>query len=97
MRPTFLMSPVPAMPCTMLAKTSGAIIALIRCRKMSRPSVSHSSQPAFVAGGRLLIHQPTRQPTTNPRRICFVRLGWYQDRRDAPAGEWELAMGGSYE
>jgi hypothetical protein len=36
MRPTFLRSPPPAMPTTRVEKTSGAMIDLIRFRKMSR-------------------------------------------------------------
>ena len=88
MRPTFFMSPVPAMPCTTLAKTSGAIIALIRCRTISRMSTSHWSQVLRASGGSCASAMPSTTPSTSPSMICFVRLKRYQGcgASGAPAG-----------
>ncbi len=43
-RPTLLVSPILAMPTVSVANTNGAMIILIRRRKMSVTSRNHSTQ-----------------------------------------------------
>src|ERR1700704_408025 len=72
MRPTFRNAPAPAIPTTMVEKTSGAMIDLIRLRKMSR-----RKKTAFPQSGR---NQPTVAPTIKPIMICTVSDGQYHGR-----------------
>ena len=83
-RPTFFMSPVPAMPWTMLPSTSGAIITLMRLRKMSRTRLSHWLQAARWPSGSPIIHHPTRHPSTSPIMIWRVSDRWCQGFRADP-------------
>src|SRR5882672_7704527 len=87
------MSPVPAMPCTTLAKTSGAIIALMRWRNVSRMRMSQSTHVALLAAGRPLSHQPRKAPSTSPSRICWLRVNRHHafGADEAEAG-WGEAM-----
>src|SRR5262245_24291874 len=65
MRPTCLMSPVPAMPITRVEKIKGAIIDLIRLRnriERGRSAIPHS--------GMIL---PSTMPRTRPIMIFQVR------------------------
>src|SRR6195256_6603420 len=73
MRPTFRNAPAPAIPTTMVEKTSGAMIDLIRLRKMSR-----RKKTAFPQSGR---NQPTDAPAIKPIMICTVSDGRYHGRR----------------
>src|SRR6266404_9709824 len=73
MRPTFFNAPAPAIPTTMVEKTSGAMIDLMRLRKMSR-----RKKTAFPQSGR---NQPTIAPTIKPIMICTVSDGRYHGRR----------------
>src|SRR5438552_1853256 len=65
MRPTWRMSPVPAMPMTSVAKIKGAMIDLIRLRKRidrGRNAVPYSGQS-----------QPMSTPMARPMKIFCVR------------------------
>src|SRR4029453_6827114 len=73
MRPTFRNAPAPAIPTTMVEKTSGAMIDLIRLMKRSR-----KKEPDFPQPGP---RQPITPPTISPIMICTVKDGRYHGRR----------------
>src|SRR2546426_10395481 len=73
MRPTFRKAPAPAIPTTIVENTSGAMMDLIRLRKMSRRKKTASPQ-----SGR---NQPITPPTSSPIMICTVSDGRYHGRR----------------
>ena len=64
MRPIALMSPAPAMPCTSVAKISGAMIDLIIRRK----TLLKMAIPCPASGK----NWPTRIPATRPMTIQLV-------------------------
>src|SRR3989440_3430388 len=65
------------MPTTSVEKTSGAMIDLMRFRKMSR-----RKKTALPQSGR---RYPSRPPTTSPTRIQPVSESLHQGRRPATA------------
>src|SRR5258707_7833439 len=71
-RPTFLRSPPPAIPTTRVEKISGAMIDLIRLRKMSRRKKILLPQSG--------LSQPMIPPNTNPIIIWVVSVVLYQGR-----------------
>src|SRR6266404_3041430 len=71
-RPTFFRSPPPAIPTTRVEKISGAMIDLIRLRKMSRRKKILLPQSG--------LSQPMIPPNTNPITIWVVSVGLYQGR-----------------
>src|SRR6266446_94724 len=73
MRPTFRNAPAPAIPATIVEKTSGAMIDLIRLRKMSRRKYTLLPQ-----SGR---SQPMNPPTISPIMIWMVNDGRYHGLR----------------
>src|SRR6266404_3226845 len=71
-RPTFFRSPPPAIPTTRVEKISGAMIDLIRLRKISRRKKILLPQSG--------LSQPMIPPNTKPIKIWVVRVGLYQGR-----------------
>jgi hypothetical protein len=90
-RPSALLSPMCAMPTTSVENTSGAIIILMRRRKMS---VMSEMYPATVfadsgVGSSAWHIQPTKMPATMPTRIHVVSLPFMVSPplKGAPAAE----------
>src|SRR5205823_967198 len=67
MRPIAFRSPVPAIPTTSVANSSGAMIILIIRRNASARGLTATPTPGQTA--------PTRMPASSPIKICVVRCG----------------------
>ena len=75
-RPTALESPVPAMPVTMVLKTSGAMIILIRRRNRSVTTLNHDAISLAASGVAAVVLQiwPVMMPSTIAARMYWVSL-----------------------
>src|SRR3954467_10726581 len=82
-RPTFLRSPPPAMPTTRVEKIRGAMIDLMRLRKMSR-----RTKRLFPHSGWTY---PSTPPATRPIRIQVVSDRRYQGLRGVVTG-WAMSV-----
>ena len=63
--PTFFKSPPPAMPITIVENTSGAMMDLIRFRKISRMKESEEENSGAI--------HPRNTPNMRPKKICLGR------------------------
>ena len=76
MRPTVLLSPILAMPTVRVVNTSGAMIILMRRRKISVSMVIFAVKLVIMAasGARERTRCPTRMPSSILIRIAAVSL-----------------------